>query len=309
LKSYSYILSLLVICFTGFTSCVDKIALPETTAPAKIHLECELSPPFHIKAKLSTTGDLNGNYMPTFPEDATIRLFSQIDEEFVFKYNSDSRLYEVTNGRLRNGLKYSISAEVKDSSITSVFANTQIPGRGAIDSVEVVNVESINSNTGPSEDLVTVKVNLDQAQGKYFRIYFDSRYATLEENVNQSQWVYNPTLQQSKIYSVRSGGTAVHNAYHLRGALVDPEYLEDESFEVVLKTDKSSLDSREILKTLHIRVLSVTESYYRYHLSLSKQLKLEGRKAIEPVIDYTNINNGYGFIGAFITSSDSVIIR
>ncbi|NNF33012.1 MAG: DUF4249 family protein [Saprospiraceae bacterium] len=309
MKSYSYILTIIVICLTGFTSCVDKIALPETTAPAKIHVECELSPPFHIKAKLSTTGDFNANYLPTFPEDATIRLYSQLDEEFVFKYNSDTRIYEVTNGRLRNGLNYSISAEVKDSSITSVFANTKIPPKGSIDSLEIVNIESINSNTGPSEDLVTVKVNLDQASGKYFRIFFDSRYATLKENVNQSQWIYNPVLQKSEISSIKSGGTSVHDAYHLRGVLVNPEYLDDTSFEVVLKTDKSSLESKEVLKTLNIRIHSVTESYYRYHLALSKQLKLEGRKAIEPVIDYTNINNGYGFIGAFVASSDSIVVR
>lgn len=288
---------------------MDKIALPETTAPAKIHIECELSPPFHIKAKLSTTGDLNGNYMPTFPEDASIRLYSEIDEEFVFKYNRDTRLYEVTNGRLRNGLKYSLSAEVKDTSISSVYARTQIPARGSVDSIEVVDIESMNSNTGPSEDLITVKVSLDHAQGKYFRIYFDSRYATLEEKVGSSQWIYNPTLQQAKITSIRSGGTAVHNVYHLRGALVDLEYLDDDTFEVILTTDKSALDIDETLKSLHIRLLSVTESYYRYHLALSKQLKLEGRQAIEPVIDYTNINNGYGFIGAYITSSDSVLIR
>jgi hypothetical protein len=309
LKSISYILLITLICFSVFTSCVDKIALPETTSPAKIHVECELSPPFHIKARLSTTGDLNANYFPTFPEDATIRLYSEIDEEFLFKYNDDLRIYEVTNGRLRSGLKYTLSASVKDSSITPVFASTNIPPKGEVDTIEVTHIESFNTNSGTNQDLLKVKVTLENSRDKFYRVFFHSRYALLDNTTTPSQWNYNSNLRQADVSSVIKGGTGVHDAYHLDGVLVNPEILDDNSFEVELAVDRSILKSEEELKSLHIRLSSVSESYYRYHLALSKKYKSAGKNAIEPVIDFTNISNGYGFIGGFVTTSDSVLIR
>ena len=194
------------------SSCVDKISLPETTTPAKIHVECELSPPFHIKAKLSTTGDLNGGYLPTFPEDATIRLYSQLDEEFTFTYNPDNQLYEVTNGRLRGDIKYTLSASVKDTSITSVYASTKIPLRGQLDSIEVINMESLNNDAGDKEDFVTLKINLLKPKNQYFRVYFDARYAKIIGSTNPEQLMYNTQLMSSEIESVVKGGTGVHDA-------------------------------------------------------------------------------------------------
>lgn len=300
------IISSIVLCIGMMTSCVDKISLPETVEPAKIIVECELSPPFHIKAKLSTTGDLNGNYIPYFPEDAQLRLYSEIDEEFIFKYNSEKKLYEVTNGKLVSGRSYSLTGKLVDEEITPIFAATSIPGRIKIDSLEVMSSLEANSDQ-PNQSKkasTTIKIYLgEKAKSSFFHLTLN--YKTARSLVDRIE--YQPGLMPVNVDKIEVGGAAVHRLYHKEGLFIDASRLEENS--ITLTTSNSDLNVDEFIKSIYTDLKVVTESYYKYHINLSKQLKAEGNSIIEPVIDYTNIENGHGFFGSFVASKDSFLVR
>lgn len=287
-------------------SCVDKISLPETVEPAKLLVECELSPPYHMIAKVSTTGDLNGNYIPYFPEDAELKLYSKVDEEFIFKYNFDKKLYEVTNGKISAGEEYSLTAKLTDEEIIPIFSTTIIPSAIRIDSLEVMSTLEANSTQGNQgkKATTTIKIYLgEKAQSSFFHLSLN--YKTAKYLVDKIE--YQPGLMPVTVDKIEVGGAAVHRLYHKEGLLIDASRLEDNT--VTLTTSNNDLDVDEFIKSIYTDLKVVTESYYKYHINLSKQLKADGNSIIEPVIDYSNIENGHGFFGSFVASKDSFLVR
>ena len=311
LKSDNYILSISIIFCLLLSSCVDKIALPDTTDPAMIHIECELSPPFHIKAHVSTTGDLNGKYLPYYPEDAELRLFSQIDEEFIFKYNPDKKYYEVLNGRLRAGFSYTVSAKLKDTTISTAYASNVIPKVVDVDSIDIHSIEEFFNADGSKDIYTTIKVYLPEilTEGTFYRMdfYYRIRHEVIENG--QRKFTYDPSLKSTVMETINTGGAAVHPLYHMPGMLIDPSRLDENYFAVTLKS-KEPIDEKDLrLSSVHSKLYTLSESYYRYQLASSKQLKIEDKNLIEPVIDYTNIQNGLGYFGSYVIKSDSIVVR
>jgi len=64
----------------------------------------------------------------------------------------------------------------------------------------------------------------------------------------------------------------------------------------------------EELGSLLIELRSVSEEYFLFHSSLSKQREQEDRPLQEPVLVYNNIQNGHGIFAGFSTSKDSLLI-
>jgi hypothetical protein len=298
-------------CLLTLNSCVDKIALPETTDPQKIVIECELSPPFHIKAIVATSGDLNANFNPYYPEDATIRLYSEIDEEFVFKYNPDKRIYEVLNARLRPGLSYTMSASLKDTSVQSVYARTSINGVSKIDSIEVLSHDQFINELESKRFNIGLRLHLNSLNLKkgFFKASFALRLAERNTFSGSNDLKYISNLLPTEVSAVNVGGVAVHPIYHMDGIFIDPSRLEMGYIDINIESDDLVLDPNVVLASIYTTFSSVSESYYRYHIAQSKKLKQNGKNPIEPVIDYSNIENGYGFLGSFTSSRDSIIVR
>ncbi|MCB0476306.1 MAG: DUF4249 family protein [Flavobacteriaceae bacterium] len=53
---------------------------------------------------------------------------------------------------------------------------------------------------------------------------------------------------------------------------------------------------------------TVSEDYYLYHSSITRQNYSEGSSFAEPVFVYNNIENGHGVFAGFNTSVDSVLL-
>lgn len=65
---------------------------------------------------------------------------------------------------------------------------------------------------------------------------------------------------------------------------------------------------QELLGKVFVDLLSVSEEYYRYYNSLSRQLESGNGPFTEPVIIDDNVDNGGGIFAGFNTSRDSVSV-
>jgi len=298
----------LVLLLVGITlvSCVDTIDIPDPVEPNKIVVECELSPPYHVRAFVATTGNLNGRSQPKFPHDADIRLYSEVDEEFVFKYNEEESVYEVKNGRLRPGFSYLIQANMGDEdNMIPISARTTIPRGGKLAS----SFAQMNNDT--DESIISVDLELPSNEHQYYYLNLDVTSATLEggERVPTGDLI---TSSYDKLISDRNG---IHNLEHMPGILIDRSRLLDDKFSIDMSIDPQ--ESKELIADkVKIDLKAVSDSYYHYQISVSNEVAaLEKTSStvdasvIEPNITYTNIKDGYGYFGAFTTTSDSITIQ
>ncbi len=299
---------LILLLSATMVSCVDTYDIPDPLEANKIVVECELSPPYHIKAFVATTGNLNGRQQPKFPFDADIRLYSEIDEEFVFKYNEESELYEVTNGRLRPGFSYVIQANMGDEdNMIPISGKTTIPRGAKVASAQITDVVSDNGiNT------LTVDIELPNNGQPYYYMHLNVSTATMEngERVSTGNTING---DYAKLISDRN---AISNIIQMPGLLIDAERLLDNKFQIQLDLSDELLSKSEILDKLNIDLKTVSESYYFYQSSVSKELSLQSQtessvdaSVIEPNITYTNIDDGYGYFGAFTTTRESITIE
>ena len=71
---------------------------------------------------------------------------------------------------------------------------------------------------------------------------------------------------------------------------------------------KESLNRNQRFGKLHTELRRTSKDYYLYYTSLSRQISSPAPPFSEPVILYSNIENGLGLFGGYTVSIDSVSI-
>ncbi|GJM35751.1 MAG: hypothetical protein DHS20C18_47520 [Saprospiraceae bacterium] len=94
-------------------------------------------------------------------------------------------------------------------------------------------------------------------------------------------------------------------AYLGGGLLLEDDPLNgDYDFNLSVSIDPTT----QILGKVFVEFRTVSEDYYLYHASITRQNFSEGSSFAEPVFVYNNIENGHGVFAGYITSIDSLLI-
>lgn len=138
---------------------------------------------------------------------------------------------------------------------------------------------------------------------------------------------YHLIIQQQRLDSAQGDGvpmlssvsqprvvTLEHNlqeviSYHRGGFLFTDEMRngEDLSFRFQLQVITNSNEQQ--LGALLVELRATSDDYYRYHRSISDAFRSSGEPVDQPVIIYTNVENGYGIFGAYSSVRDSIPLQ
>lgn len=279
-----------------FSSCVSDVVIPFED-DNKLYVEADLSRSTRIEAKLSTVTNFSDVTNVFRPEDAKIRLLSGIDIELQFEYDPIDKVYFIprTKHIIQPSWNYRLTAQLSDEDENVMTASTSIPPlvKFGVESGAIVNQTADNNG---------VQIKLDLPDKGFFRV---KAYRVKKEVKNNSVTTLPGEHMTMKFFEGEGDNLAYHEEMHSYGVLVDVSRLD----EVILTYADESIDSKLADQYL-VEIQHLSEASYRYHLSKSKQISaIEKGVATDPVINYTNIEGGFGVLGAFSSFRDTISVR
>ena len=288
-------------------SCSEPLQL-EYSKEQEWLLECELNPSKRIEAKLVSLGNFNDIEAGSFIENAIIDLGTDTDLAFRLQYDARNKIYFIPleTYKIDPSIPYTIKAYRFAGDTAPLEAKTKIPvGQKLVFTSNPRQADAIINGTKRK----TIQLNLaiptaNKDQG-FFRLV---AYRKIFKKVDQGGEVtYEPTGETELLEF--GGNDAAPLAFHqsaIDGAvLFDINRVDKNNFELKFNT-ASSITEDDHFETIFYTLESLAESSYRYKLAKSKQIKAQLYGNSDPVINYRNMSNGYGYLGACTPVSDSI---
>ncbi|MEZ5057169.1 MAG: DUF4249 domain-containing protein [Saprospiraceae bacterium] len=94
-----------------------------------------------------------------------------------------------------------------------------------------------------------------------------------------------------------------------RGALVSDRSFNGTTKKLNFRADLEKIRSNDDNAKIIIELRSITEDYYDYFMSIKRQNDQSTNPLSEPVIDFTNIENGFGLFTGFSVSRDTLSLN
>jgi len=192
--------------------------------------------------------------------------------------------FEFPKDFLKQGFSYSISAYAPG--FESVHSTTSIPTPSTISNLSIHDVTLEPSIKNEFKSILKYKVSFDIKHfeaNRYYHLVFYNQYTdndTLLEIVDPELTDDQPFLHQYDY-----------------GILIDREDLvagQPLTFNFV-----NWVVSESKLKRVFVELRTITESYYKYHSSLARQVIVRQDPFAEPVTIFNNIEGGYGNFSGF----------
>jgi hypothetical protein len=264
------------------------------TRDGKISIECELNPSESIVAKVTELNDFDKVNRNSKVEDITLRLSTGIDEEISFTYDPIHDVYFVPKNlhTVRSGSKYNLIAFRASNEEIQYRSQTFTPGytklAGKVTSFE-------NENIGDLVGKKVVKINCAVPDAVKDNFYLLSLKMT--KNNNAEDLIFTGYEDDPLAFQVSS----IDN-----GILIDLNRVKNNNnFDLSFITS-SNVKPNDKLGKITYTLCTLTESTYRYRISKSKQNIALKNGASSPVITYTNVTNGYGYLGSNVPYSDTI---
>ncbi len=291
-------------------SCSEPLPL-EINEEAQWLLECELSPNKRIEARLVSLGNFNNVSSGDIIENAIIDLGTNTDLAFRFQYDARNKIYYIPleTYRINPSIPYTIKAYRYAGDQQPLEAKTTIPGaqKLVVSSKPKVTDAIIQGTKRKAINLKLALPNVDKEQG-YFRLF---AYRKLYEKVsNGGEITYVPTGDTELLDFGGNDVTplAFHQSAIDGGVLFDVNRVDKQNFELLFNTAGAVIED-DHFETIFYTLEAISESSYRYNLSKSKQIKAELYGNSDPVINYRNMVNGYGYLGGCYPASDSISLQ
>lgn len=275
-----FILSLTALLLEG---CVEKAKISLPKAETKLVVNCFISPGDSIvtaTVRLSQPKfqySINVGALTDDITDATILLTDGVVSD-TLKYLSQFHFYssEINAFNIQEGKSYSLTVATPDGK--KVSATTTVPfGKFG---TEAFNVSLIRSKPTMLQYSTELIINDVPGVTSYLAVY--------EKNILA---IKNDTSKMFNDTSMVGGG------YY---AYFDSDENVARSRYVYTNQWQYDLGIDTILFSRHyIEVLNCSREFYLYHNSLSKSMENSGNPFADPVLMYSNFNNGFGCFGAF----------
>ncbi len=297
-----------------FTACEERVEITSINEETdKLLVECELSTSRRIEANLYTIGNFNQLNKLSYPQDAIIRLGIGIDEELPFKYDEKKQVYYIDSLRhMVNPLyKYRLIAFLKDKEdfqINSKRVGIPIAQKFAISSKPIVS--SIKSDKGLELRKIAFEAKVPASKGNEKEFYRINVYRKLYKQVlidGVSQQIYTGKQETLDFFGNDEIPLAFTKTEFDGSTLFDASRFKDSKFKLNFIT--KTFQTGDKIETLYYTLETLDESAYRYLIAKQKTINASQNSLSDPVISYTNLQNGYGFLGASSSVVDSLVIK
>lgn len=288
-------------------SCSEPLQLEYSKEPEWL-LECELSPSNRIEAKLVSLGNFNNVASGSIVENAAIDLGTDTDLAVRFQYDARNKIYFIPLDKYKidPSIPYTIKAYRFNGDTAPLEAKTNIPAQQKL---VVASSPKLTDAVINGTKRKTIQLNLAiptavKDQG-YFRLV---AYRKLFKKTDVGgQIVFQQTGETELL---EFGGNdeeplAFHQSAMDGSVLFDVNRVDKNNFELNFNTS-STIEEDDHFETIYYTLEALSESSYRYKVAKSKQIKAQLYGNSDPVINYRNMTNGYGYLGACNPVSDSI---
>ena len=215
-------------------------------------------------------------------------------------------VYSTKNFQARVGTEYTIRVEVPGFS--PVYATSSIPRQISLSDFKIFDLRHSNSSdTEEDEYHYTVSVSLeDPAEEKnYYHLNF------FQQKLQYKALEGDTLITGSEMVAVEFSSSLNNN--HLVANVTGGVLFDDKPFngETVTYTFPFSVKVRtreELIGKLFAELRNVSEEYYHYNQSLSRQQANPDFPFSEPVHLFDNVENGLGIFAGYNASLDSVSV-
>ncbi len=280
-----------ILLITLFTcSCVDDIDIVNPEISQKLVVQCTMSPENGVQAFISKTGIIGQSTVNERVFDANVMLKNlQTQEVKELIYLQEDEIYSLKGLSIEEGDRFDLEVFIPESDVESVSSNTSIPQSAVY---EISDVESMS-------DGIKLELNIQGFDAKYLHIIPEASYYELDGGSHADVYEFLEILESSELFV----GTEI--LAHLNGVLLKVDELDQNR--LILNLSAPSLNN-SLIKASHllVNVRSVSEAYYEFNKSLSRQITASESPIFEPVLSYSNIEGGHGFFGSFISVLDSI---
>ncbi len=287
-KYYYYILLLIV--GTQY-SCVSDANFEIDGAESRIFFYSEFEPNQDIAFKYSTAiglSDLTPEINPTLTTEFNLELREgNVLLDPSFRYNPVTGLFVSPHNaqEINTGTFYTITTNLKGhSDIKKVTATTFIPEPKDFIALEDIEDRSYQESNDYIIDK-DIKISTDESHR-----YFEVEAYVIDPNDDTSF----KKISIQPIHSVKG----VLPLPERKSILIESKELNSQFAFLNLQAtiDVNLLDINE---GVYLKLKTVTEDHYRYHFTLAKEIESTYAPLSEPVVNYTNIDDGIGLFSGF----------
>ncbi len=282
---------------------MDEIQLDSSTEEQKLVLHCELSEGLGVFAKVSESLVIGSLEQFDKIEDAQVAISTpDMIEPVALIYDENTGDYVSSFFEIVEGKTYAVTASLPDMDHEDIEAQVTIPSS---EEIRILDLQSVDVN------FYTVRLEFDlNNEMNFYQIIPKANVYNFSGSGSNILYEHNDKLLTLDLVEGANFDEAIHELEHKDGFLVNEALLEDNILDLTFQLTGGQLEADEIIRYLNLEVRTTSSSYYNYHKAVSKQLFSGQNPTVsEPSLSYTNVQNGYGFLGAFSTKQDSLQIN
>lgn len=284
---------LIMFFFLLFASCEKTIEITDPSFDPMLVIVSNIAPHYtntpndnRIRVEISESQEPADNKDFSYPNDVRVYLTKRNveDREELKKANSVNYFSSQKDIAVPDE-NYTI--QVVAQGYDTITAETYIPKASSVHDYQIL--DFVKNPSIKNDEKINISYNVEftldhQENVEYYHIaffneYFDDDPATLDSDL---WWVLVPEYEDDALYTP-------HFEYGI--LLKKDDFADDHVFSFKIN---DFIFSHEKVKNHWIEVRSVTEEYYLYHESLSRQKLVRQDPFAEPVIIFNNIKNGLG---------------
>lgn len=243
-----------------------------------------------------------------YVEDANVELFEEdeyIETLGLVAPQDQPPYYTTYELKPKVGVRYTIRVDVPG--FKPVNAQSSIPPQIGIEQLQVTDI--YQRDLDENNRLFYYKITLSFSDpGRARNFYHLKFFQQIKEYEKIQEEIFITNVHYKEITFSPLNDNNDQLAYFRGGVLFEDGILDGHSISYTFPLQTGIRTDREILGKVVAELRAVSEEYYLYHTSLSRQRDNPGVPFTEPVIVYDNIENGQGIFAGYSVTQDSLSI-
>lgn len=290
--------------------CEDQINLNLNETPPELVVVSNFTPGQPVVVQVSKTRSPLSTDDSLYLDNATVQLFQgfRLLEvlELVPGTEETFPYYITRNFTPEVNVAYTIRTEAPD--FEPVTAVSSIPTQTGIRALKLSNLRILPIEGGrwTYQYNVTITFIDPVAQENFYHLNFYQQVVEYRL-INGDTIITNDGLQKIQFSSQLDDNSLI--AYFQGGVLLDDKNINGKQVSYSFPLQVNIDPRKEYIGKMFAELRSVSQEYYLYHNSLSRQQTSSDSPLNEPVIIYDNIENGQGIFAGYNAAVDSVAIH
>lgn len=213
--------------------------------------------------------------------------------------------YSTHQFRPKVGVVYNIKVDAPG--FASVMAKSSIPANIEINDFEISDLSVFPGNDGNVLYSYNVSLGFDDpaAEQNYYHLKFFQEIINYSSDNEQGDTILGDAYLQQIAFNSNTDNNFLI-AYFDGGVLFEDGPFNGKTITSTFPLQIQVEPTSELLGNIFVELRTVSEEYYLYHNSLSRQQSDPNLPFNEPVIIYNNIDNGRGIFAGYSASRDSI---